>query len=962
MAKDAAVRSGLMPRKRRTSLSGFFSKILPSNRAEQGGTVRIQDMTGETDSAYEDLGMNPNELTGWNLAQERLPRRHPSGATAQSQHPRGQSWGMQRGRTRLRDDIGELLHSPQRTPSFGHARPPEPPGRGPPLHAEHENLQVPREEILNTLRAKEDSRRHRQSLKESGDWLGVQGADPYSGEFAVLTPISTLSSEITPPQTRKRLAELSRKQKFAKLAYDRAKYEEEIEREKAILQKGRSKLEKIESAKEELRQQREFPTWIQHKRRWSSAAEPDLSPIPQSLKSSRAGNDSDEIAVVPIRNFSRPSKSGSGASVMGQSKPVAVFNNSENTEPSKHDHHRSPSTETIVHNSIPNTELPSNSTRTSKMLYPSIFSAVDDSPTQDQNSEKHFLWRRRRRMTDPGKLVRRSNTLMTHPSAGKTEESLASASSVEPPPPIPRRESRDHFSDLLIPDSHLHLVPYPERMIKMQDLLDPIKQEPFLIKSTMPTQGSHSEARNNSALKVATNLFDCREPQINTQWNVLGANEATAISFPSRLKGNMKPTPIYRRLIPLRSSSAQARLGQSQALQIQNHDNSQTQNHIETDLPGHTPATRNLRKSVTQEGTRTDYTNGHMAESYERVPGGFVSTPTIIITGFDHEPQLLLEGTQSHVETWKPEEGITAISDELPTMPSRQSYERELHNTLTTDEEREMTTYSHPITPRRSSPSFVLAHETPETDTALTGLAIWDRGPTPPVRHHETAQDQNTQSKASKTNEGGVPCHLRASRARLAHQRRASSKHREAMIQDAARIAIQRSRAKEIITTKTHTPDRTPSPLVQDALETTPAIPSAKSNSGGSVIEHDLSFDNIDFLIKQDTKKRHLKDSTGHKKDWEDGTCKENTKPGTLVIVVSFVITISMIVLGLACAAWSVAKPAFDTRSQVWKRKRRGENTWEDHSVFATAGMLLVVGALVVAAVVQVVLWIVFHL
>lgn len=304
MAKDAVFGSGSPPDKRRTSFPSFFTKILPSNRPEQGGTARIQDMTGETDSAYEDLGMNPNELTEWNLAQERPFRFQPPGASAQSQHRRGQSWNTQRGRTRLHDDTGEPPQVTQQTPSFDLARPPKPPeaaGLTLPHHAQHERVQpITREEIHNTLRAKEDSRKHRRSLKESGDWLGVQGADPYSGEFAVLTPTSTLSSETTPPSTREMLAELSRRQKFAKLAYNQAKCEEETEREKALLQKGRSRLEKLESAKEQLRQQQEFPTWIQHKRRWSSTAEPDLSPIPQSLESYNTVNS--EGGVVPFSN------------------------------------------------------------------------------------------------------------------------------------------------------------------------------------------------------------------------------------------------------------------------------------------------------------------------------------------------------------------------------------------------------------------------------------------------------------------------------------------------------------------------------------------------------------------------------------------------------------------------------------------------------------------------------------
>jgi myosin heavy subunit len=148
------------------------------------------------------------------------------------------------------------------------------------------------------LKVKEDIRRHRRSLKESGDWLGVQGADPYSGEFAVLTHTSTLSTDNTSPSARKRLEILSRKKTTAKLAYEEAKLEVETEKEMVSVEKGRLKLEKMNWAKEELRQQQqEFATWSQHKRQWSSAAEPNLGPIAQSAKSYKQANS--EYGAIP---------------------------------------------------------------------------------------------------------------------------------------------------------------------------------------------------------------------------------------------------------------------------------------------------------------------------------------------------------------------------------------------------------------------------------------------------------------------------------------------------------------------------------------------------------------------------------------------------------------------------------------------------------------------------------------
>lgn len=288
MVKNTAVRNGFPPRKHHTSFSGFFSRILPSNRPEQGGTARAHDITGETDSAYIDLGMDPNDLTEWNLARERTLGSQPSEPSAgYQQHRRGHSWNIPQVFTRLHDNTNQSPQVPQRTPSLDLARAPR--LKPAPQERHEEPRPMTRTEISRMLKAKEESRRSRRSLKESGDWLGVQGADPYSGEFAVLTPTSTVSSETTPPFAKERLAELSRRQEDAKLAYDQAKLEAEEEREKVILRKGQSKIEKMERVKEKLRQkQRDLPTWSQHKRRWSSAAEPDLSPIPQSIKSDKA--------------------------------------------------------------------------------------------------------------------------------------------------------------------------------------------------------------------------------------------------------------------------------------------------------------------------------------------------------------------------------------------------------------------------------------------------------------------------------------------------------------------------------------------------------------------------------------------------------------------------------------------------------------------------------------------------
>lgn len=276
---------------RRTSIPAFLSRLLPKNRAEQGGTARGRNMTGDSDSAYLDLGMNPNELTHWNLPRDQPSTLRIPKTRARNNDHRNRGSSMQQELGDTQEHTGQSHQVPQQATSLNLSRLPkrqvqqDPESSLQPRHGKAPP--ITRDEVREMLGMKEDTRKHRQALKKSGDWLGVQGADPYSGEFTVLTPTDTISSGATPPSVEEKLEDLSKRRASIKLAYERARLEEETERERLLLQKGKSKLEKMERAKDRLRQrQQAFPKWSQHKRHWSSAAEPLLSPIPQSKRNS----------------------------------------------------------------------------------------------------------------------------------------------------------------------------------------------------------------------------------------------------------------------------------------------------------------------------------------------------------------------------------------------------------------------------------------------------------------------------------------------------------------------------------------------------------------------------------------------------------------------------------------------------------------------------------------------------
>ncbi|CAK7269782.1 hypothetical protein SEPCBS57363_003774 [Sporothrix epigloea] len=92
----------------------------------------------------------------------------------------------------------------------------------------------------------------RKSLKESGDFLGVQGVNPETGQLDVLTP--TTGSKSTLSSGTSAVASGS----------------------------VQSSMERYERNKDKLRRQQSLIRWRRETGQWSSAAAPGLSPIEQS--------------------------------------------------------------------------------------------------------------------------------------------------------------------------------------------------------------------------------------------------------------------------------------------------------------------------------------------------------------------------------------------------------------------------------------------------------------------------------------------------------------------------------------------------------------------------------------------------------------------------------------------------------------------------------------------------------
>lgn len=247
-----------MPRRRAVSFAGFISKLLPSHRPEQGRTLRDGNNSG--DSAYLDVGIKPEELTEWNIAEDVSPRRRAELAVqADEGTPRSKSQEPMPGNAIItsRKDPGRQPRRPTLSASQTHA----------------------------LLKSKEKTRQERRDLKASGDFLPVTGYDPWTGEWNVLTPTETLSSDTTSPSMDNKMTKLAHDVREAQQAYETAKSRHKSATERAKLLKAEAKLARIEKMKGELKHRGGSLRWCRHGRNWSSAAEPRLSPIAQSLNS-----------------------------------------------------------------------------------------------------------------------------------------------------------------------------------------------------------------------------------------------------------------------------------------------------------------------------------------------------------------------------------------------------------------------------------------------------------------------------------------------------------------------------------------------------------------------------------------------------------------------------------------------------------------------------------------------------
>jgi len=171
--------------------------------------------------------------------------------------------------------------------------------------------------------AKQEARRLRRTLKENGDFLGVTGVNPATGEMDVLTPTSSSEehqSGLRAEQTNPQLALLARRAQQAREEYEAAQREVELQRQQ-------ERREKAERHKQAIRLAQQPVKWRREEGQWSSVAEPGLSPIAQSQtntpeeQSSRTTSEATTIHRSPgpfLGMGPPPVREGGGAGAAGQ--------------------------------------------------------------------------------------------------------------------------------------------------------------------------------------------------------------------------------------------------------------------------------------------------------------------------------------------------------------------------------------------------------------------------------------------------------------------------------------------------------------------------------------------------------------------------------------------------------------------------------------------------------------------
>ncbi|KAL5348375.1 hypothetical protein ACLOAV_006857 [Pseudogymnoascus australis] len=300
-----------------TSLKRTFSKILPANRSERGGTLR--DSQGQGDvigsiGAAEDSGKENKETREERRSEEGEGRRAKSwsprkgevqGSSEEAAPQKDVDKESEKGGNAFQRFLGLRrtslppsstpaqssstrrlsLRRPKAKKAIHFASPPiQPPPAPPSRPSTSPSPQLDSQQMYDQKRLRREQRR---SYRSSEDYLTIAGANPRTGYWDVNTAIGSTSSSEAADRARAREMEIEenrRRLEAAKKELEEAlgRKEEEVREREA----KRARRRERDEARRREKRGREAGRWRAEGEGWMMVREPELSPIVQSLAGS----------------------------------------------------------------------------------------------------------------------------------------------------------------------------------------------------------------------------------------------------------------------------------------------------------------------------------------------------------------------------------------------------------------------------------------------------------------------------------------------------------------------------------------------------------------------------------------------------------------------------------------------------------------------------------------------------
>ncbi|KAH8172853.1 hypothetical protein LIA77_07108 [Sarocladium implicatum] len=311
------------------SISSWVKTMLPSHRPERGGTARKRGYWEQSDtpdlsvprarkrfsdshqSVSSDAG-HPDRLTRWNTAkdvsQSDTDAMPPLTRAVSAGHARETSRGSQRQwnwlpqefrRKARAAEIQEAPGGPETSAALSLDVPVEAISEIDATGRAEQSL-MKAQELMDT---KKKARCNRRSLKESGDYLGVQGINPDTGELDIITPTDSDGSSITFDKEEK-LQALRERLKQAREVTEQTAVQTACEAQEIIRELESES--RHSTNREAIKRLHKAVKWRRQTKQWSSAQEPNLSPIAQSRRSTLPASPKSPQPDTPIRITSSP--------------------------------------------------------------------------------------------------------------------------------------------------------------------------------------------------------------------------------------------------------------------------------------------------------------------------------------------------------------------------------------------------------------------------------------------------------------------------------------------------------------------------------------------------------------------------------------------------------------------------------------------------------------------------------